>query len=184
MKKASDSWTRDITFQPERGNILDANGSILAENVSAPSVVVVPKQVKNPQKTSEQLASILDMSIDTAYEYVTKDKSQVRIHPEGRKISKQQEKKLRTLNLNGIYLAKDSKRSYPNGKALSHVLGFTGIDNQGLMGLERYYDDKLKGKEGSLSFYSDAKGNKLAHLADEYHSPKDGLNLKTTINSE
>src|SRR5699024_2495455 len=71
-----------------------------------------------------------------------------------------------------------------NGKALSHVLGFTGIDNQGLMGLERYYDDKLKGKEGSLSFYSDAKGNKLAHLADEYHSPKDGLNLKTTINSE
>ncbi|MEN1966974.1 stage V sporulation protein D [Lentibacillus sp. N15] len=184
MAKANDSWTRDIKFQPERGEILDESGEVLAENVSAPSVVVVPRQIKNPQKTAEQLASVLDMSVDKAYEDVTQAKSQVSIHPEGRKISKEQEKNLRSLQLDGVYLAKDSKRNYPNGNALSHVLGFTGIDNQGLMGLELYYDDNLSGEEGSLSFYSDAKGKKLTDLADVYRSPVDGLNLKTTINSK
>ncbi|MGY0692292.1 stage V sporulation protein D [Virgibacillus sp. FSP13] len=184
MAKANNSWTRDIEFQPERGKILDTNGDILAENVSAPSVVIVPRQIKNPQKTAEQLAKVLDLSVEKAYEYVTENSSQVSIHPEGRKISEEQEETIRTLNLDGVYLAKDSKRSYPNGDDLAHVLGFAGIDNQGLMGLELYYNDKLSGEEGSLSFYSDAKGKKLEDLADIYKSPVDGLDLKTTINSK
>ncbi|WP_099157990.1 stage V sporulation protein D [Virgibacillus ndiopensis] len=184
MAKANNLWTRDITFEAERGNILDVNGEILAENVSAPSVMLVPKQIKNPQKTAEQLAEILDMSVDKAYEYVTKKESMVKVHPEGRKISEEQEEAIRTLNLDGVYLAKDSKRNYPDGNNLAHVLGFTGIDNQGLMGLELYYNDKLSGDKGSLSFYSDAKGKKLEDLADIYKSPKDGLDLKTTINTK
>ncbi|WP_106497712.1 stage V sporulation protein D [Lentibacillus sp. Marseille-P4043] len=184
MAKANNSWTRDIEFQPERGRILDINGDILAENVSAPSVVLVPRQIKNPQKTAEQLAEILDLSVKKAYEYVTENSSQVSIHPEGRKISEKQEETIRTLNLDGVYLAKDSKRSYPNGDDLAHVLGFAGIDNQGLMGLELYYNDKLNGEKGSLSFYSDAKGKKLEDLADIYKPPVDGLDLKTTINSK
>ncbi|WP_188454487.1 stage V sporulation protein D [Virgibacillus oceani] len=184
MAKANNLWTRDITFEAERGNILDVNGEILAENVSAPSVMLVPRQIENPQKTAEQLAKILDMTVDKAYEYVTQKESMVKVHPEGRKISKEQEEAIRTLNLDGVYLAKDSKRNYPNGNNLAHVLGFTGIDNQGLMGLELYYNDKLSGDKGSLSFYSDAKGKKLEDLADIYKSPQDGLNLKTTINTK
>lgn len=184
MKLASESWSRDITFEPERGNILDRNGDVLAENVSAPSVIVVPKQVKNPQETAAKIADILNISEKKAYEYVTRKAVYTRVHPEGRKISEEQEKKFRTLNLDGVYLAKDSKRHYPYGDYLSHVLGFAGIDNQGLMGLEKYYNDKLDGEEGSLSFYSDAKGKKLEQIADEYKAPEDGLNLKTTINSK
>jgi len=81
-------------------------------------------------------------------------------------------------------LAKDSKRHYPHGDYLSHVLGFAGIDNQGLMGLELYYDEKLSGEKGSLSYYSDAKGKRMEKLADQYVAPVDGLNLKTTIDAK
>jgi stage V sporulation protein D (sporulation-specific penicillin-binding protein) len=88
------------------------------------------------------------------------------------------------MNFPGVYLTKDSKRHYPQDTYLSHVLGFAGIDNQGLMGLESFYDDKLKGVSGSLSFFSDAKGNRLDTLADEYSPPQDGLHLKTTINAK
>lgn len=183
-KMANDSWARDIAFEPERGKILDENGDILAGNVTAPSVVVVPRQIKNPQETAGKLASILDMPVKDAYEYVTANSSGERIHPEGRKLSEKQEKAIRTLNLDGVYLAKDSKRYYPYGDYLSHVLGFTGIDNQGLMGLEQYYDDKLSGEKGSLSYYSDGKGRKLQEHADIYKPPVDGLDLKTTINAE
>lgn len=178
---AMNSWSRDIVFQAERGNILDKDGNVLVENVSAPSVIVVPRQVKDKQDTAQKLAEILDMPEDKAYEQVTKNASSVRIHPEGRKITEDQETILQTLNLDGVYLAKDSRRHYPNDSFLSHVLGFTGIDNQGLMGLEDYYDEQLSGKEGSLSYFSDAKGGKIPEIADIYKQPKDGLHLKTTI---
>ncbi|GGA83887.1 stage V sporulation protein D [Ornithinibacillus halotolerans] len=183
MVKADESWSRNIKFQPERGNILDVNGTILAENVTAPSIVLVPRQIKDPEKTAQQLAEILGITKEKAYEYVTKSEMSVNIHPEGRKISEEQEKAIRTLNIEGVYLAKDSIRHYPFGDDLSHVLGFAGIDNQGLMGLELYYDDMLNGNEGSLSFYSDAKGRRLTQLADVYTPPKDGYNLVTTIDS-
>ncbi|WP_047981354.1 stage V sporulation protein D [Ornithinibacillus contaminans] len=183
MEKADESWSRNISFQPERGRILDVNGEVLAENVTAPSVVVVPRQITDPKDTAEKLAEILDMSVEKAYAYVTKSAMSVNIHPEGRKLSEEQEKALRTLNLEGVYLAKDSIRHYPFGDDLAHVLGFAGIDNQGLMGLELYYDDLLNGNAGSLSFYSDAKGRKLTQLADVYTPPKDGYELVTTIDS-
>ncbi|RYG74077.1 stage V sporulation protein D [Lentibacillus lipolyticus] len=184
MKLADESWSRDITFEPERGQIVDRHGEVLAENVSAPSVIVVPRQIKKPQETASKMADILNISEKKAYEYVTRDAVYTRVHPEGRKISEKQEEAFQTLNLDGVYLAKDSKRHYPFGDYLSHVLGFAGIDNQGLMGLELFYNDKLDGEEGSLSFYSDAKGRKLEQIADEYKSPEDGLNLKTTIDSK
>ncbi|MBU5467740.1 stage V sporulation protein D [Virgibacillus sp. MSJ-26] len=181
---ADESWTRDITFEPERGHILDANKEILAENVTAPSIILAPRQIENPQYTAEKLARILDIPVDEAYGHVTEDSNFVNINPEGRKISKQQEKAIRTLDINGVYLAKDSKRHYPFGTDLAHVLGFAGIDNQGLMGLELFHDEKLSGEAGSLSIYSDAKGGKLDNLSDQYKAPKDGLNLKTTIDSK
>ncbi|MGX4669137.1 stage V sporulation protein D [Cerasibacillus sp. JNUCC 74] len=184
MGQATDSWTRNIEFEPERGRILDENGEVLAENVTAPSVVVVPRQVKQPKETAKKLAAILDISEEKALEYITRNASSVNIHPEGRKINEKQEMAIRSLNMEGIYLAKDSKRHYPYGDDLSHVLGFAGIDNQGLMGLELFYDELLNGEKGSLSFYSDAKGRRLDDLADIYTPPKDGLDLKTTINTK
>lgn len=180
-EKAIDSWLRDITFQADRGNILDRNGNELTKNISAPSVILIPRQITDKEETAKHLAEILNMSYEKAYEYVTKNASSVRVHPEGRKISKQQEEKLNELNLDGVYLAKDSKRHYPYGDYLSHVLGFTGIDNQGLMGLELQYDEKLSGTSGSLSYFSDAKGQQIVNTPNVYLPPKDGLHLKTTI---
>lgn len=179
--KATESWLRDITFRADRGNILDANGNELTKNISAPSVILIPRQITEKQKTAEHLAKILNLTDKEAYEYVTKNASSVEIHPKGRKISEEQEEQLEVLNLDGVYLAKDSKRHYPYDDYLSHVLGFTGIDNQGLMGLELEYDEKLKGTSGSLSYYSDAKGRQIKDSANVYKPPKDGLHLKTTI---
>ncbi|GAA0494986.1 stage V sporulation protein D [Salinibacillus aidingensis] len=183
-EKAEDLWSRDIPLKPERGEILDRNGEVLVGNVSAPTVAVVPRQIQNPQVTAEQLADVLNMDVQEAYEYVTKNVSVEIIHPEGRKISEDQAIKLQELNLEGVYIAEDSKRHYPHGKYLSHVLGFTGIDNQGLAGIELYYDDKLNGKEGSLSFFSDNKGHKLKDIAENYNAPEDGLDLRLTINED
>ncbi len=179
--KATESWLRDITFRADRGNILDANGNELTKNISAPSVILIPRQITEKEKTAKHLAKILDLTDKEAYEYVTKNASSVEIHPKGRKISEEQEEQLEVLNLDGVYLAKDSKRHYPYDDYLSHVLGFTGIDNQGLMGLELEYDEKLKGTSGSLSYYSDAKGGQIKDSANVYKPPKDGLHLKTTI---
>jgi|SRR5690625_392630 len=180
-EKATESWLRDITFQADRGNILDTNGNELTKNISTPSVILIPRQINNKQQVAKHLATILHMSEKKAYEYVTKQASTVRIHPEGRKITDEQEKQLATLDLEGVYLAKDSKRHYPYDMYLSHVLGFTGIDNQGLMGLELEYDENLKGTSGSLSYYSDAKGRQIEDTSNVYRPPKDGLHLKTTI---
>ncbi|WP_026906023.1 stage V sporulation protein D [Paucisalibacillus globulus] len=183
MEKADKLWSRNIEFQPERGHILDVNGEIMAENVTAPSVVLVPRQIKDPEDTAKKLAEILDMPVEKALEHVTKASMSENINPEGRKLSDEQVRAIRTLNIEGVYLAKDSIRHYPFGDDLSHVLGFAGIDNQGLMGLELYYDDLLNGEKGSLSFYSDAKGKRLNQLADVYSPPKDGYDLVTTIDS-
>ncbi|MDR0137260.1 stage V sporulation protein D [Metabacillus idriensis] len=181
---AKDSWSRNIPFEPERGEILDRNGVKLATNMSAPSVLVVPRQVENPADTAEKLASVLNMSKERAYELITKKQSIQRINPEGRKISHEKAKELRALGLKGVYIAEDSKRHYPFGSYLSHVLGFAGIDNQGLLGLESYYDEQLKGTKGYVKFYSDAKGKRMPEEADEYTAPVDGLNLKLTIDSK
>ncbi|MDC3412829.1 stage V sporulation protein D [Aquibacillus sp. 3ASR75-11] len=184
VDQAKESRSRDIIFEPERGRIMDKNGEILVGNVSAPSVMVVPKQIKNPQKVAEQLAKILDMPVDKAYKHVTKKANIEEIRPEGIKISEEQADAISNLNLDGVYIAEDSKRYYPNGTFLSQVLGFTGIDNQGLMGLELYYDEMLSGEEGSLSFFSDAKEQRMPKIADVYTPPKDGNDLKLTIDSK
>ncbi|HLS07005.1 MAG TPA: stage V sporulation protein D [Bacillota bacterium] len=179
--KATDSWLRDIPFTADRGLILDRQGEVLVDNLSAPSVIVVPRQIIDAEQTAQHLANILQMPYDKALKDVTKQAKSVSIHPEGRKLTDEQAEKLRKLNLPGVYLAKDSKRYYPHDNYLSHVLGFTGIDNQGLMGLELYYDEQLKGEQGSLSYFSDARQRRIDRLADIYEQPIDGLNLETTI---
>ncbi|WP_163101408.1 stage V sporulation protein D [Peribacillus alkalitolerans] len=181
--KAKDSWSRNITFEAKRGEILDRNGVALATNISAPTVYVVPRQVEDPVATSEKLAVALNVQKDKIYKQITLQEVNVRIK-EGRKISHEKAKEIKALELKGVYIAEDSKRHYPYGEYLSHVLGFTGIDNQGLMGIELSYDEQLKGEKGYVQFYSDAKGKRMENMADDYVAPKDGANLKLTIDSK
>ncbi|WP_040204849.1 stage V sporulation protein D [Neobacillus jeddahensis] len=176
-------WSRNIPFEPERGQIVDRNGVALATNISAPTVYVIPKQIKDPATTAEKLATVLNMPKDKAYREITKSASSVRIK-EGRKISHEKAKEIRALGLDGVYIGEDSKRHYPNGSYLSHVLGFTGIDNQGLMGLEQYYDKELSGERGAVKFYANAKGERMNQMADDYEQPVKGLDLKLTIDSK
>ncbi|MBU8768474.1 stage V sporulation protein D [Cytobacillus oceanisediminis] len=180
---AKELWSRDIPFEPERGEIVDRNGIPLATNVSAPTVYVVPRQIKDPADAAEKLAAVLNMTKEKAYQLITKRESSVKI-PEGRKISHEKAKEIRALEIEGIYIGEDSKRHYPFGNYLSHVLGFSGIDNQGLMGLELYYDEELKGKKGSVKFYANAKGERMNDMADDYKPPVDGMDLKLTIDSK
>ncbi|MDQ0217177.1 stage V sporulation protein D [Peribacillus cavernae] len=181
--QAKDSWSRNIPFEPKRGEILDRNGVPLATNVSAPTVYVVPRQVEDPAGTAEKLAVILDMPKEAAYKEITKGEMYIRLS-KGRKISHEKAKEIKALGLKGIYIAEDSKRHYPFGSYLSHVLGFAGVDNQGLMGIELSYDKELKGEKGYVKFYSDAKGKRMENMADDYKAPKNGLNLNLTIESK
>ncbi|WP_368654729.1 stage V sporulation protein D [Ornithinibacillus sp. 4-3] len=179
--EANDLWSRDISFAANRGDILDAQGKPIADSTAALSVMVVPSQIEDKETVAQAFMDILNMDYKQAIEFITKRESIVRVQPHGRKISTEQEEELKKLDLKGVYLAKDSKRHYPYDNYLSHVLGFTGIDNQGLMGLELFYDEKLSGKEGKLSYFSDAKGRRLEESADFYMAAEDGLHLRTTI---
>ncbi|GGH74491.1 stage V sporulation protein D (sporulation-specific penicillin-binding protein) [Pullulanibacillus pueri] len=182
--KAMNSWSREIKYEAERGDILDRNGVKLATNVSRPTVLIVPKQVRNPAKTAEALAKVLGADKEKVYKDLTKKSSSTYIKPEGMKITNEKAAEVKQLKLPGVFIAEDFQRHYPYGSYLSHVLGFAGIDNQGLIGLESYYDDMLKGTPGHVDFYSDAQGNRMSSLRDEYVPPKDGLNLELTIDSK
>lgn len=180
---AENLWSREIPFEPERGEIIDRNGVALATNISAPTVYVFPRQVKDPAKTAEKLAAVLNASKEDIYKTITKNELNVRL-PAGRKISNEKAAEVRALNLSGVYIGEDSKRYYPFGDYLSHVLGFAGVDNQGLMGLELSYDKELSGERGSVQFYADAKHNRMNDKADDYQAPVDGLDLKLTIDTK
>lgn len=182
-KGAENLWSREIPFEPERGEIVDRNGVALATNMSAPTVYVFPRQVKDPAKTAEKLAAVLNGSKEEIYKLITKVALSVKI-PDGRKISNEKAAEIQNLRLDGVYIGEDSKRYYPFGDYLSHVLGFTGIDNQGLMGLELQYDQHLKGEKGSVQFYADAKHNRMNDKADDFQPPVNGLDLKLTIDSK
>jgi stage V sporulation protein D (sporulation-specific penicillin-binding protein) len=180
---AKGSWSRNVPFAPQRGEIIDRNGVALATNISAPTVYVVPRQVRDPASTAEKLASVLNMPKEKAYRDITVRKSMVTIK-EGKKISHEKAKEIRALGLEGVYIGEDSKRYYPFGNYLSHVLGFAGVDNQGLMGLELYYDKELSGEKGAVKFYANAKGQRMKNMADDYQPPMNGLDLKLTIDTK
>ncbi|MDQ0350520.1 stage V sporulation protein D (sporulation-specific penicillin-binding protein) [Alkalibacillus filiformis] len=184
VAKAEELWSRDIPFQPERGNILDRNGEVLVENEVAPSLLIVPRQIEDVDYAVEELSRVIDIDEAKLRDHLTKNVSVEAIHPEGRKLNKEQVEAIRTLNLPGLYLAEDSKRFYPHDEKLAHVLGFTGIDNQGLMGLEASYDDVLRGEPGALSFFSDAKGHRLEEMSNRYTPPEDGNHLSLTIDAD
>jgi len=177
---ASDLWSRNLPIEANRGLILDRNGVVLADNLTTTSLVLIPNQIKEKEKATEELAKILNVSYDEMKKHVYKKTSIERVHPEGRRLSYDVAEKISNLKLDGIYLVKEAKRYYPYGNLLSHSLGYVGIDNQGLSGLELEYDEYLTGKSGAIKYFSDAKGNKL-NVSDVYVEPQDGMNLYLTI---
>ena len=181
--KAKDSWSRNVPFEPKRGEIKDRYGVVLATNKSTPTVYVVPRQIKNPKEAAKQLAALLIADEKKIYQHLTK-KTMIERIPEGRKITNELAEQIRVLRIDGVYIAEDSRRFYPFGNELSQVLGFAGIDNQGLVGLELTYDKMLKGIKGNVKFYSDAKGQKLKNLSDDYEPPKNGDDLILTIDNK
>lgn len=180
---ASDLWSRNLPIEADRGKIFDRNGVVLADNITTTSLVLIPNQIKDKKYTTEKLAEILNVSYDTMRNHVYKKTSIERVHPFGRRLDYKVSEKIEKLNLEGVYLVRESKRSYPYGTELSHTLGFVGIDNQGLSGIELQYDDYLTGEYGAIKYFSDAKGNKL-NLSQVYESPQNGVNVTLTINQK
>ena len=177
---ANELWSRDLTVQADRGKILDRNGKVIVDNVTTVGLYLVPNQINNKEEVSKTLASILDVSYDEMYKHVSKKTSIERVHPEGRNISHEKADLINSYNYEGVYLLKESKRDYKYGSILSHVIGYTGIDNQGLSGIELKYDKILTGKNGNIKYYSDGKGKRLA-LPETYVSPTSGTDVKLTV---
>lgn len=177
---ATDLWSRNLPIEASRGLILDRNGVVLADNLTTTSLVLIPNQITKKEEVSTSLAEILKVTKEEMDKHVYKKTSIERVHPEGRRLSYEVADKIEALGYDGVYLVKEAKRYYPYGNLLSHTLGYVGIDNQGLSGLELQYDKYLTGKKGAIQYFSDAKGNKLS-LSDIYTQPQNGMNLQLTI---
>ena len=181
LKKLSDNlYSRRLPIAADRGDILDRNGKVLATSITTTSLVVIPKQIKDKEDTSRKLSEVLNVSYDEIYKHISKNVSIERIHPEGRNLSYDIAEKIENLSIDGVYLVKESKRYYPYNNLLSHTLGYVGIDNQGLSGIEKEYDEYLKGIEGSIKYFSDGKGNRLK-LNEVYEPATKGISISLTI---
>ena len=175
---ANDLWSRNLPLKADRGLILDRNGVVLADNITTTSLVLVPNQIE--EKVSQVLSEILGVTKEEMDKHVYKETSIERVHPEGRQLSYEKADYINSFNFSGVYLVKESKRYYPYEELLSHSIGYVGIDNQGLSGIELQYDDVLTGEDGAIKYYSDAKGNTL-DLSQVYVESKSGDNVVLTI---
>ena len=180
-KYAESLWSRNLPIEGNRGIIYDRNGVVLADNITTTSLVIIPNQVVDKENTAKQISDILGSDYQDMLEHVSKKSSIERVHPEGRRLSYEVADKIADLKLPGVYLVKESKRYYPYDTLMSHTIGFVGIDNQGLSGLELMYDDYLTGEYGAIKYFSDAKGSRL-DLNEVYEKPQDGINMTLTIN--
>ncbi|MDQ0088410.1 stage V sporulation protein D (sporulation-specific penicillin-binding protein) [Paenibacillus anaericanus] len=179
--QAEDLWRRNIPFSAKRGEISDRNGITLAYNITTPTVMAIPVQIKSPELTARSLAPLLGMTEEAVLKSITKKQSIVRLQPGGRKITMEKGQEIRDLGLPGIVVAEDNKRYYPYEGLAAHILGFTGSYNQGLTGLESKYNSELSGMNGSVSYLSDAGGRLMPGTSEKYVEPKDGLSLQLTI---
>lgn len=176
--------TKNRTISPNRGKIYDRNGAVLAESVTVETISITPKNIEEKEKTAKGLAEILNLDYETILAK-TKKKTADEI------IAKKLDQSVTTLvrkwineeKIKGVNIYEDTKRSYPKGAVLSHVLGFCGTDNQGLEGLEAEYESLLKGVAGKLVIGTDATGVELPLTDEKYIPPEDGLNLTLTIDS-
>lgn len=182
-KLANSLWSRNLPIEADRGKIYTSDGTVIADNLTTVSLVFIPNQVKEKEKVAVEIANILEVDKSVIEEHLYKKSSIERVHPEGRRLSYDIADKINALGYDGVYLVKESKRYYPYNNLMSHILGFVGIDNQGLSGLELQYDTYLTGEAGAIQYFSDAKGNRLER-SEVYVEPEDGMDIYLTINYE
>ena len=180
---ANNLWSRNLPIEADRGKITTSDGTVVADNLTTVSLVFIPNQIeKNKiEEIATNISEILNCDKSVILEHLNKKSSIERVHPEGRRLSYDQADKIDAYHYKGVYLVKESKRVYPFNKLLCHTLGYVGIDNQGLSGLELQYDESLTGAYGSIQYYSDAKGNNLS-LKENYVEPTNGMNIGLTVN--
>jgi len=168
-----------VELEPRRGTIFDCNLKPQAVNITLDSLYASPAEIRDKEKENiiRQLSPILNTSQDYLRDRLYRKKSFIWI---ARKITPEQSQAIKKLDIKGLGFLKESKRTYPNGYLASHVIGFAGLDNTGLEGLEARYDKYLKGEAGWALFLRDARQKKL-ELWEEMLVPKDGYNLILTI---
>lgn len=188
QKKAFVQQNSGRIISPIRGTIYDRNGKKLAISVQAGTISCNPNEVANNKKltvdeVADALADMLSLERDDVYRLITKKANSAIIK---RKIDKETETRIRTWmsenSVKGINIDEDAKRYYPNGNLMSHLLGFTGDDNQGLMGgVEEVMDKYLKGTPGKILSEVDARGGAVPSDSEKRIDAQDGLNVVLTI---
>ncbi|NLJ86462.1 MAG: PASTA domain-containing protein [Firmicutes bacterium] len=178
QEKALSQRMRPVPVDAKRGVVYDRNLQKLAISVSAEAVYAVPAEVRDPRATAEALAPILEETAASLEEKLVKKQSTVWL---ARKLDTQTARAVRALNLPGIGLVERPQRYYPHGKLAAQVLGIAGIDNQGLEGLEFFYDEYLRGTPGRVVAETDATGRQIPAGVRRFIPPEDGANLILTL---
>ena len=177
-KMADALHERERTIKAARGEIVDRNGTVIAANRTVCTVSVIHNQVKEPEKVIRELARILDLSEEKVRKKVEKWSSREIIRTN---VEKSVGDEIMNLGLSGVKVDEDYRRYYPYGSLASKVLGFTGADNQGIIGLEVMYEKYLKGQDGLILTLSDAKGTELQNVAEERVEPIPGNTLTVSL---
>ena len=180
QKKAQQLHERERDIKAARGEIVDRNGKVLATNRTVCTISVIHSQLKDSEKVIKILAEALHMEEAQVRKKVEKISSMERI---ASNVEKKTGDKIRNLGLDGVKVDEDFKRYYPYGKLASKVLGFTGGDNQGIIGLEVQYEDYLKGINGQILTITDARGIELDEEAEGRKEPVKGDTLKISLDA-
>lgn len=178
MQKADELHQRERRIKAKRGRILDRNGEILAANEVVCTVSVIHSQIEDEDKVIKVLASELDMDVEEVTKKVKKVSSMEYIKTN---VAKDIGDAIREYDLPGVKIDEDYKRVYPYNELASKVLGFTGADNQGILGLEAKYDTYLSGTNGQILTLSDAGGIEIKGSREDRILPVDGQDLYTTL---
>ena len=179
-EKAQELHERERDIKAARGRILDANGKILADNRTVCTVSVIHSQIKEPEKVISVLSKELKMREKDVRKRVEKVSSIERIKTN---VEKETGDAIREYGLSGVKVDEDYKRYYPYGSLASKVLGFTGGDNQGIIGLEVKYEDVLKGEPGKILTTTDARGVELKEMGEGREVPIPGNDLQISLDA-
>lgn len=179
-EKAQELHERERDIKAARGRILDAKGKVLADNRTVCTVSVIHSQIKEPEKVISVLAKELEMEEEDIRKRVEKVSSIERIKTN---VEKETGDAIREYGLSGVKVDEDYKRYYPYGSLASKVLGFTGGDNQGIIGLEVKYEEVLKGEAGKILTTTDARGVELERLGESREDPVSGNDLQISLDA-
>ena len=176
--KATQLHERERSIKAARGKIIDCNGIVIADNVSVCTISVIHNQIEDPEQVIEVLSKELGVDSETVRKRVEKYSSIERIKSN---VSKEIGDRIRAYDLPGVKVDEDYKRYYPYGDLGSKVLGFTGSDNQGIIGLEVVYEEYLQGEPGLILTTTDAKGIEVEEAGERRIEPLDGYTLQISM---